>query len=258
MLEHIEHLLQSIHVHPYWTVFFIFLITLIESLPILGLFIPGITIFILVGGLIGAHILAPSLIIIAAVMGAIVGDCISYWLGYRYHGPIRAAWPMKRFPGLLKKGEKFFIKYGGASVFLARFFAPLRPVMPLISGIMRLSSTHFLIANILSAIIWAPGYILIGILLGHQIAQIHPEHIIKLFSEIMLGLILFWAIYYMVRLQFLKLLKRISRHIKRGHGKMTSSFWKNFLKDGGTHFPANHRQVITLMTARSCSCSFYY
>jgi membrane protein DedA with SNARE-associated domain/membrane-associated phospholipid phosphatase len=249
MLEFIKYLLHFLHLHPYWAIFFSFLIACIESLAILGLFVPGSTILGLMGGLIGAHILSPAPIIIAAVIGAIVGDGISYWLGYRYHTPIRSVWPINRFPGLLKKGEKFFIKYGGTSVFFARFIGPLRPVMPLVAGIMRLSPIRFLIANVLSAMLWAPGYILIGILVGHQIVQMHPEHIFKFFSGITIGFIVFWFLYYVLRLQIIKLLKYISHKIKRGHGKMKSSFWKNFLKDRGVHAPANHQQVMILMTA---------
>jgi membrane protein DedA with SNARE-associated domain/membrane-associated phospholipid phosphatase len=249
MLDLIQPLLHFIHNHPHWAAFFTFFIAFIESLAILGLFIPGSTILGLIGGLIGAHILSPTAIIIAAILGAIAGDGLSYWLGYRYHDAIRGVWPFNRFTSLLEKGEKFFVKHGGKSIFLARFFGPLRPIMPLIAGILRLNPTRFLIANVLSALLWAPGYILLGVVVGHQIALAHPHHLFKLFTEIIIGFMVFWLLYYLVRGRIIKLIILINHKIKWRHNKMESSFWKNLLRD--IPMPTEHRQLSTAILATS-------
>ena len=254
MLDLIQNLLHFIHDHPHWAAFFTFFIAFIESLAILGLFIPGSTILGLIGGLIGAHILSPIVIMIAAILGAVAGDGLSYWLGYRYHGAIRGIWPFNRFTSLLAKGEKFFAKHGGKSIFFARFIGPLRPVMPLIGGIMRLNPIRFLIANIFSALLWAPGYILLGIVVGHQIALAHPHHLFKLFTEIILGFMVFWLLYYLVRSRIIKLILLINHKIKGRHGEMESFFWKHLLRD--KHMPNTYRQLSTLILAISMSVLF--
>ena len=56
--------------------------------------------------------------------------------------------------------------YGGASVFLARFIAVVRAFVPLVAGILRMSSRQFCAANILSALVWAPAHVFPGVLLG--------------------------------------------------------------------------------------------
>jgi membrane protein DedA with SNARE-associated domain len=61
-------------------------------------------------------------------------------------------------------------KYGIASVFLARFTAIVRAFVPLLAGILRMSSRHFYVANILSALVWAPIHIFPGVLVGLAIA----------------------------------------------------------------------------------------
>jgi VTT domain len=62
------------------------------------------------------------------------------------------------------------MKYGVASVFLARVTAVVRAFVPLLAGIFRMSSGHFYFANVLSALVWAPLHVFPGIFLGMAIA----------------------------------------------------------------------------------------
>src|SRR5699024_1299788 len=94
--------------------------------------------------------------------GAFIGDWLSYIFGYHYKDRIHQLWPFKQKPMLLNQGFYFFRKYGVTSVFIGRFFGPLRAVVPLIAGICRMDKRHFFIANILSAFIWAAGILLPG------------------------------------------------------------------------------------------------
>jgi hypothetical protein len=55
-------------------------------------------------------------------------------------------------------------------VFLARFTAVVRSFVPLLAGILRMSSRHFYVANILSALLWAPMHVFPGVLIGLAIA----------------------------------------------------------------------------------------
>ena len=61
---------------------------------------------------------------------------------------------------------RFFEKYGGKSVAFGRFVGPMRAVIPLVAGMMGMPTGRFLAANILSAIVWAPVYLLPGIVFG--------------------------------------------------------------------------------------------
>jgi hypothetical protein len=55
-------------------------------------------------------------------------------------------------------------------VFLARFTAVVRAFVPLLAGILRMSTRHFYVANILSALVWAPMHVFPGVLVGLAIA----------------------------------------------------------------------------------------
>ncbi len=67
-----------------------------------------------------------------------LGDAISYWLGLRYGHLTETRWPFTRHPELLPRGYAFFDRHGVKSVFIGRFFGPLRAVIPLVAGITRM------------------------------------------------------------------------------------------------------------------------
>ena len=133
-----------------------------ESLAFVSLLLPATAILFGVGGLIGASGIGFWPIWAAAALGAILGDTVSYWLGYHYHRAIARLWPLSRNPDLLPRGEAFFRKWGTAGVFFGRFFGPLRSAVPLVAGICAMPSGRFQFANIVSALVWATGILAPG------------------------------------------------------------------------------------------------
>src|SRR5690606_16353625 len=108
----------------------------------------------------------------AGVAGAVAGDALSFWLGRHFKGSLRQMWPVSRHPQLVQSGERFFQHHGGKSIFFGRFVGPIRAIIPLVAGMLNMKPGHFLVFNIVSALLWAPVYILPGYLTG---ATIHLE-----------------------------------------------------------------------------------
>ncbi len=104
--------------------------------------------------------------VLIAIAGAIAGDGFSFWLGQHYKQQLQRIWPLSRYPTLILQGQNFFNKHGKKSVVLGRFFGPLRAIVPTIAGISNMPAMQFYLSNILSAIVWAPLYLLPGILFG--------------------------------------------------------------------------------------------
>lgn len=159
-------LLDWISLHPRGAGTVIFLVSLAESLAIVGLFIPGTVVMFGVGALIAAGALDIWMTLGLAAAGAVVGDGISYWLGRHYHERLRVMWPFSRYPQFLARGEVFFHRHGGKSVLLGRFVGPVRPVIPMVAGMLNMAPARFVVANVLSALGWAPAYILPGVVFG--------------------------------------------------------------------------------------------
>ena len=193
-IDQLQPLFDWIHTHPNLAGLIVFFISMIESIVIIGLIIPGSVMMTAIGTLAGSGILPIHYTIFWAILGAIAGDNVSYWLGYHYHEQIRQMWPMKQFPQLLLKGEKFFQNHGGKSVFLGRFVGPVRPIVPVVAGMMNMPPKRFMIANVLSAIGWAPAYMLPGILLGAASTQLAPAMATRFLVIVILILLLLWAI----------------------------------------------------------------
>lgn len=100
------------------------------------------------------------------MIGAILGDGFSFWLGHRYHERLRTVWPLKAHPELLARGQAYFAGHGGMSVFLGRFLGPVRAIVPVVAGMSDMPALRFAMVNVLSAIAWSAAHLLPGALFG--------------------------------------------------------------------------------------------
>ncbi|MDX1901737.1 MAG: VTT domain-containing protein [Gammaproteobacteria bacterium] len=166
---------QWLNQNPHFAGLFTFIISAAESVAIIGTIIPGSVTMIAIGTLAGAGIIPLYSTIIWAIIGAVVGDGISYWVGRHFNKRLPSIWPFYKYPNLLTNGENFFNKYGGLSVFIGRFVGPVRALVPLVAGMLDMPPLRFTIANIVSAIGWAPAYMLPGILLGAASLELPPD-----------------------------------------------------------------------------------
>ncbi|RCV91056.1 bifunctional DedA family/phosphatase PAP2 family protein [Billgrantia montanilacus] len=157
---------------PGMLLFLIGLIALLESLALVGLILPGVILITAAASLAGHQDLAITAILLAAFSGAVIGDGLSFVLGYTQRERVTRLWPFSRHPEWLARGARFFQRYGSLSVFFGRFVGPVRPVIPLIAGMLHMSPRAFVWANVASAALWAPAYVLPGYLLGQTWQQL--------------------------------------------------------------------------------------
>jgi len=134
-----------------------FLFALAESLAVVGLVVPGAAVMIVAGALIAMGGLHFWPVLLLAVAGAILGDGVSFWLGHRYRDQLRSRWPFYRHPAWLARGERFFYRHGGKSILFGRFVGPVRPIVPLVAGMLGMRAAAFYTMNVLSAMLWAPA-----------------------------------------------------------------------------------------------------
>ena len=169
-MHYLNTLLSFITHHPGLAYGAVFLISLSESLALVGLLVPGTVIMFGVGAVVATGSLGLAPVLLLAAAGAIAGDGVSYWLGRHYQERLKGIWPFSRYPGMLQNGETFFHRHGGKSVLFGRFVGPVRPVIPVVAGMLGMSPVLFGIVNVLSAIGWAFVYILPGVFFGTSLA----------------------------------------------------------------------------------------
>ncbi len=204
MSDIVSPLLEWLNANPEWAGFATFAISAAESVAIIGTIVPGTITMTAIGALAGAGIIPLWGTIIWAILGAILGDGISYWIGHYFKSRLRNMWPFKNNPNILIKGEAFVHKYGVMSVFIGRFVGPVRALVPLVAGMLGMKPLRFTIANIASAIGWAPAYMLPGILLGAASLELPPDiavHVIMAFLLVLLfTLLCIWLVYKIAQL----------------------------------------------------------
>jgi undecaprenyl-diphosphatase len=146
--------------HPGLAVLVAFLAAIIEAVAVLGALLPGTPILMAIAGAAAMSGLSIWPIMVVAVLGAVIGDSVSFWLGERFSARLRRLWPFARRPDLLAEAEGFFRRHGMASVALCRFLPVLRSTVPLVAGMVGMPRRRFLLANVLSAFVWAPLHVL--------------------------------------------------------------------------------------------------
>lgn len=156
--------------HPQLAGLLVALIACAESLAFVGLIVPGALMMIGAGTLIGVGALGFWSTFLWAAGGAVVGDGLSFWLGHRYSDRLgRLRWVCAH-PEMLTRGRVFLTRHGGKSIFLARFVGPVRPVLPVVAGMLGMSPFRFYLNDVLSALAWAPAYLIPGIVFGASLA----------------------------------------------------------------------------------------
>lgn len=202
--------------HGQWALFLTFLVSFAESLAIVGSIVPGSVTMTAVGILAGSGVMPINLTLIAAILGAIVGDGASYLIGYVFSDRIEQTWPFSRYPQWLIYGKEYFARHGGKSVLIGRFVGPLRSIIPVIAGMMRMSHGRFFLANAASAIIWSFLYVLPGIFIGAASAELSPEVATRLFVLVLGLLAALWLITWLSKWLVLKLNFYLSTLLDRG------------------------------------------
>jgi membrane protein DedA with SNARE-associated domain len=152
-LFHAHHLAELLHQYGYG------LVAVVIGLEAMGLPLPGESLLI-AAALYAAttHELAIVLVVVAAAAGAIVGDNLGYLIGrgIGYRLLVRYGGYVLLTPERLAAGRRLFARHGGKVVIFGRFVAVLRTLAALLAGANRMPWPHFLLANAVGGIGWAP------------------------------------------------------------------------------------------------------
>ncbi|MDY6847527.1 MAG: VTT domain-containing protein [Geoalkalibacter sp.] len=189
------------------------LISLLESLAIVGIFVPG-SVLIVMAGFLAAHgqgMIAP--IMIFSALGAIIGDLTSFWLGARFGSTVLQRPTMIRRQHLVIRARRFFLDHGGKSVFFGRFLGFLRPFIPLIAGSTHMAPLRFVIYAVISGILW--GLVYPGLGYFFAASWRHVQLWSGRFSLILVFLLVLLIVNHLFWRKFFPLLRRLAIRLWR-------------------------------------------
>ncbi|GAC1319405.1 MAG: DedA family protein [Acidimicrobiales bacterium] len=166
----------------------IFGVPALESSAFLGFVFPGEVAVILGGVLAYQHRVSLPAAIAAAVAGAIIGDSIGFEVGRRWGRSILDG-TIGRIVKTdhIDRAEKYLAEKGGKAVFLGRFTAALRVLIPGLAGMSGMPYRKFALYNITGGAIWAGGFVILGFVAGNGYRRF--ERVAKGAGLALLGLI---------------------------------------------------------------------
>ena len=173
MVSVIEDVLVGV---PSWVLYAaVFALPFLEASLFLGFVFPGETALVLGGVAASQGRLSLSLCIGLAIIGAITGDAVGYGIGRRF-GPSLQRSRLGQVVGQPRwtATEQFLRRRGGPAVFLGRFTALLRALVPSAAGMARLPYRTFAVWNAVGGTVWATTFVLAGFLAGESYKKI--EH----------------------------------------------------------------------------------
>jgi membrane-associated protein len=141
----------------------VFGLVFVESGLIVGFLLPGDTV-LFTAGLLAADAsygLSVPLLASGVAVFAVIGDVVGYESGRRLGRP----WLERRGGRLghsLERAEAFYGRWGWSAVVVSRFVPWLRTFTPILAGATRMRYAGFLTANLLGALVWGSGLVLLG------------------------------------------------------------------------------------------------
>ncbi len=152
----------------HWGYAIIFLSAIMETLPILGTFIPGQTVVVGAGILAKLGMLRLEAVILAAAIGAVVGDLLAYFIGhkYGYEFIVRYGRYFSINQDKYEKTKILVAEHAGKALIFGRFSPFTRAVTAFLAGICRLKFPRFIFYSIVSGIIWSVVSVLFGYFMG--------------------------------------------------------------------------------------------
>ncbi|WP_367671985.1 DedA family protein [Buchnera aphidicola] len=184
MKDWIQYLIIKSTSHP---LILVILITFLESLAIVGLLLPGIVLMTSIGTLIGNGKLSFYSAWITGMIGCLIGDYLSYYIGWKFKNWIYTIKIFQKNIHLFQNIKKKINQYSMITIIFGKLIGPTRPLIPMISGMLNLPMKKFVLPSFISCIIWPAVYFIPGIITG--ILMHHQKYYSK--KKIFLCLVIF-------------------------------------------------------------------
>jgi membrane protein DedA with SNARE-associated domain len=141
------------------------LLAFLESLVIIGMFIPATPVLFLFGTLIGSGRLDPLAVLPWAFAGAIAGYWLSWWLGHHPDCRCYISRRARSHRRQMARTRVFLRRWGGPSLVLGRYLlGQFQAFIPVVAGVLGMQRRRFHLWNCVSGTTWVlvvvtPGYL---------------------------------------------------------------------------------------------------
>lgn len=150
-----------------WTYIIIFLIIFCETGLVVTPILPGDSLLFGLGAFAAAGALEVEFLLLLIPIAAVAGDNLNYTIG-KFVGPRVFHQEESRFfkKEYLDRTHRFYEKYGGKTIVIARFVPIVRTFSPFVAGIGRMAYVRFLAYSVAGGFFWVASFILCGYYFG--------------------------------------------------------------------------------------------
>ncbi|GHT75290.1 membrane protein [Bacteroidia bacterium] len=163
------HLSRLVAEYDTWVYAILFVIIFCETGLVVTPFLPGDSLLFVAGTLctVSTNHLNIALLVPLMAIAAIAGDAINYAIG-QFFGKSLFSNPNSRIfrQSYLDKTHRFYEKYGGKTIILARFVPIVRTFAPFVAGMGKMTYRRFAVFNVTGGIAWAVIFLLAGYFFG--------------------------------------------------------------------------------------------
>jgi len=148
------------------------LLVFAEDALFVGFVLPGETAAVLGGVVAERGNASLALMLVTVVTAAIVGDSVGFEIGARFGTRLLSLSVLRRRQQRIDSARELLAKRGAPAVFLGRFIAFLRAIMPFLAGSSRMPYRRFLTWNALGGLTWGVGTVMVGYLAGNSYSTV--------------------------------------------------------------------------------------
>jgi membrane-associated protein len=152
--------------YGFWTYLILLGIIFFETGLVITPYLPGDSLLFVAGICAAADLLDLEWLLPVFILGAIAGDTVNYWIGNYCGTNLRSRLCRVFSDQHFEKTRHFFDRYGGKTIFIARFIPMVRTFAPFLAGVGSMDYRRFLIFNVLGAIAWTVAIVLAGYYIG--------------------------------------------------------------------------------------------
>ena len=182
---HIDvHLGSIISTYGLATYVILFLIIFMETGLVFTPFLPGDSLLFAAGAFAALSSLNIYVLWIVLLLAALIGNTSNYWIGYFFGKKIVAHPKIPIDEEHIKETKKFFDKYGGKTIIMARFMPFVRTFAPFVAGVSRMSYKQFISYDLIGAFSW----VTVGTVAGYFFGNI--RFVRENFSLVIIGVVL--------------------------------------------------------------------
>ncbi len=163
-----RYLAKVIESYGAWTYALLFVVVFCETGLVVTPFLPGDSLLFAAGVFAAKGSLSLPAVFAVLIVAAVLGDAVNYAVGRRIGHRVYDMKDSRVFrKEYIDRTHRFFEKYGGKTIIIARFVPIVRTFAPFLAGVGEMSYPRFAMYNVTGAVLWVLTCVLAGYFFGN-------------------------------------------------------------------------------------------